>query len=215
MESRGSAERMTGTVPSMDAGSRSERDEQLRAHTYSLLALLLNAPPGAQTLELLAGIDVDDGAQGSMAGSWAMLKLAGARVGQSALDDEYHALFVGITMGEVVPYGCWYLSGVLMDKPLVRLRQDLEYLGIERRADVHEPEDHAGALCETMALLCSEPEAFTPAMQREFFGAHIAPWMALFFRDLQKAPSACFYQAVGRLGEAFINFERQYLATPA
>jgi TorA maturation chaperone TorD len=214
MESRGSAELMTGTAPSVHAGSRAEGEEQLRAHTYSLLAVLLNGPPTPQTLDLLVHIDVDDGAQGPMAASWAMLKLAGNQVGLGALDDEYHALFVGITMGEVVPYGCWYLSGVLMDKPLVHLRQDLEYLGIERCADVHEPEDHAGALCETMALLCSQPEEFTTDMQREFFGAHIAPWMALFFRDLQKAPSACFYQAVGRLGEAFIDLERQYLAMP-
>ncbi|MGA7799914.1 MAG: molecular chaperone TorD family protein [Gammaproteobacteria bacterium] len=212
MESRGSAELMAGAGASTQD---SPRDDQVRAHTYSLLAALLNGPPTPPTLELLSRIDVEDSAQGGIAAGWAVLRLAAEQVGQADLDDEYHALFVGITLGEVVPYGCWYLSGFLMDKPLVRLRQDLAFLGIERRADVHEPEDHAGALCETMAILCTQPEEFTHAMQRDFFGAHVEPWMGLLFRDLQKAPSACFYQAVGRLGEAFLEFERQYLAMPA
>ena len=33
--------------------------------------------------------------------------------------------------------------------------------------------------------------------------------MARFFRDLQQAPSARFYRAVGQLGEQFIGVESQ------
>ena len=41
------------------------------------------------------------------------------------LEDEYHALFIGIGKGEVVPYGSWYLTGFLMEQPLSDLRDDL------------------------------------------------------------------------------------------
>jgi Nitrate reductase delta subunit len=50
--------------------------------------------------------------------------------------------------GEIVPYGSYYLTGFLHERPLVRLRQDLVKLGIERVPGRAEPEDHAVVLCE-------------------------------------------------------------------
>jgi TorA maturation chaperone TorD len=97
-----------------------------------------------------------------------------------------------------------------MAAPLARLRTDLAALHILRRNGVCEPEDHAGALCESMVLLIARPQP--PAReQARFFRAHMAPWMARFFRDLQNARSAAFYRTVGRLGEHFVLLEQQFL----
>lgn len=104
------------------------------------------------------------------------------------------------------------MTGFLMDRPLAVLRGDLRALGIERQADVKEPEDHAAALCETMAMLVAEGHDLEG--QRRFFQSHVGPWMGTFFRDLGEAPSAAFYRAVGQFGEQFIRFESGYLTMP-
>lgn len=192
----------------MDAGS----DDALRANTYALLATLLASPPTKGVIEVVNQIDgVVDGERTSVALAWQTLKLAGERAEVSTLDDEYHALFIGIGRGELVPYGSWYLTGSVMDQPLAVLRRDLASLGVERQEGVSEPEDHVAGLCETMSMIINHGEEISFATQRRFFNDHIAPWMEKFFRDLKDADSACFYKAVGQLGEDFIKLEKQYL----
>lgn len=186
-----------------------DRQDQVRANTYSLLAALLAAPPMQPMLDMLRRIDAADDTR--FGASWDMLQLAARYASVEALDDEYHDLFIGISRGEIVPYGSWYLTGFMMDRSLAYLRRDLDRLGIERQQDVCEPEDHAAALCESMAVVISSPEELGLDTQRRFFEQHMAPWMAIFFRDLQAAKSANFYRAVGRLGEQFVNLEKQYL----
>ncbi len=85
-----------------------------------------------------------------------MLSLAAEHSSTESLRDEYHALFIGLGRGELVPYGSWYQTGFLMEKPLGLLRADLARLGFERAEEVHEPEDHVAALCEVMALLIQD-----------------------------------------------------------
>ena len=206
------------TKRSGDNGGRvdSQQIDTLRANTYSFLALLLAAPPGQGVLDQLKQIDATEAAasdgSGEMGAAWHALKLAGDWVTVEALDDEYHELFIGVGRGELVPYGSWYMTGFLMDRPLAALRQDLKSFGIERQEDVHEPEDHVAALCETMSLIIGSGDEISWDRQRKFFGDHIAPWMDRLFADMQQAKAARFYRAVGQLGEQFIGLEKQYLA---
>jgi len=195
-------------VPSPDLSA----EDQIRANTYRLLGTLIARPPTMEIVKLLRQIDIDEKEMDkAMAVAWKMLHLAASRTEIEKLEDEYQALFIGVGRGEVVPYASWYLTGFLMERPLAQLRQDLKIYGLERAEEVKEPEDHAGALCETMSLLIGSPEGITPHMQKKFFSDHIAPWMAKFFEDLQSANSASFYNAVGALGEQFIEVENQYL----
>jgi len=187
-------------------------EDQIRANVYGLLGALLTRPPDKEIIALLREIDVDEKQQASaMAASWKTLNLAAKRRRLNELNDEYHKLFIGVGRGEVVPYGSWYLTGFMMDRPLAQLRQDLINLGLERAEHVKEPEDHAGALCESMSLLLSIDDGITPHVHKRFFDNHIASWMTKFFEDLQTASSADFYKAVGSLGEQFIELEKQYL----
>jgi TorA maturation chaperone TorD len=121
-------------------------------------------------------------------------------------------LFIGLGRGELVPYGSWYVTGFLMERPLAELRVDLKRLGMERQEDVHEPEDHVAALCETMSLLVLSGDEAPFDEQREFFSKHLAPWIGRFFGDLAAAPSAHFYRSVGLLGERFMEVERTYFS---
>lgn len=189
--------------------------EQARLDTYRLIALLLRKPPDATLLQGLAAMPVtaDDHAP-ALARAWRALRDAAIDTDIRAVDDEFHDLLVGVGRGELLPYGSWYLTGFLMDKPLVGLKRDLRQLGITRADDVTEPEDHAAALCETMALI-GEAGAASPASQQQFFTRHIDPWMSRFFNDMRVAKSARFYRAVGNLGHAFLDMERTWLSLPA
>jgi TorA maturation chaperone TorD len=190
--------------------ARAPGHDPVRGHAWSLLGALLAASPRRDLLERLASVDAGAEAGGGFADAWRELAIAARHADGGALVREYQDLFIGIGRGEVVPYGCWYMTGFLMDKPLAVLRADLAALGIARQDEVKEPEDHAAALCETMAMLVDEGHDLDG--QRRFFEAHMGPWMPAFFRDLQSAPSAGFYRAVGHFGEQLVSFESRYLA---
>ena len=190
-------------------------EDRLRANFYGLLAALLGGPPADETLRLLDGIQADAGVDEPLAHCWREVQAQAAQRSVDQLEKEYQRLFIGLGRGEVVPYASWYLSGRLMDKPLARLRGDLALLGIERRPEIRETEDHVAALCETMALISGSETAVSQERRQNFYRRHLASWMPRFFADLQAAPSARFYRAVGRLGEKFIAREAiLFIGTP-
>ena len=151
------------------------------------------------------GIDEDE-----MLLAMSSLGLAAKAVHRDAIREEYQNLFIGIGRGELVPYGSWYMTGCLMEKPLGELRRDLHALGFEREPGVHEPEDHVAALCDVMAQLALDPQ-IAVERQRAFFRAHLGPWAERFCSDLEQARAALFYKAVARLGSEFFALERRYL----
>lgn len=184
-------------------------EDGARGNLYALLGRLLAGPPEQGLLAVLREISPAPDDVSLLAASWQMLALAASRTDPEQLRHEYDALFIGLGRGEVVPYGSWYLTGFLMEQPLAQLRGDLRELGIERQPGVHEPEDHAAALCDTMALLITGDAPAPLEQQQGFFSRHMEPWIGRFFRDLQQAQSARFYRAVGQLGEQFIGVESQ------
>jgi len=185
-------------------------EDQYRAGAYSMLAALLRQPPRQDVLNVVTGLadgveDKDD-----FAVAMSMLGLAARAATPAELDDEFHALFIGLGRGELVPYGSWYLTGFLMEKPLGVLRDDLASMGFVRNDSICEPEDHVAALCEVMTLLINEGRSM--GEQTRFFNAHMSSWVGRFFADLSEAKSAVFYRAVARFGKAYFDFEKQYLA---
>lgn len=189
-------------------------EDALRAGVYALLGRLLTAPPDTDLLRRLCELPAETGGGDELAAAWGALGLAAGRTSPEAAAEEYQDLFIGLGRGELVPYGSWYLTGFLMEKPLAQLRRDLARLGFSRREGINEPEDHAGALCEVMSMLIGDGGPASATLQRAFFGAHMGGWMGRFFNDLQRAKRGRFYRAVGQLGEAFIEVERQYWAMP-
>ncbi|WP_041717944.1 TorD/DmsD family molecular chaperone [Alkalilimnicola ehrlichii MLHE-1] len=191
-----------------------DSDQTLRAATWQLLGTLLAAPPEESLLKELRQIRPESAPEHAdrtlMNEGWRALNEMAEGYTPASLATEYQDLFIGAPEGELVPYASWYLTGSLMERPLVRLRADLQALGIVRQDGVTEPEDHAGALCEIMAFLVSDPD--TPlAEEKRFFQTHIEPWMGRLMEDLQTANSARGYRAVGVFGERYLALEDRYL----
>lgn len=180
--------------------------DEARAEVYGLLAKLLSNPPSTKDLAAIARVSGDESDLGVAIGT--LSKLASSRSAEQC-EREYHELFIGLGRGELVPYASYYLTGFLHEKPLARLRGDMERLGIVRSAEVKEPEDHIAALCDMMAgLIRGEFDA--PAdieTQRGFFKSHLAPWARHFFRDLASARNSVLYAPVGELGRVFMDIE--------
>ena len=97
------------------------------------------------------------------------LRQAACEIPPTGLEEEFNRLFVGLGSGEMVPYASWYREKMIQSSPLASLRADLMSLGIVRQADSYESEDHAGALCEIMAILSREPNGIPHAEQAGFF----------------------------------------------
>lgn len=199
------------TAPPRADAPRPAAEQQLRAAAYGLLAALLRSPPDAALLARLRGYDLPERrAEDAVATALRLLGLAARSADPGAVATEFHALFIGLGRGELVPYGSWYLTGFLMEQPLSELRDDLAALGFERQAEVCEPEDHVAALCEVMAMLIADDAPH--ATQEAFFRRHLAPWLAHFFADLEVAQAACLYRAVARFGGAYTELENRYFA---
>ncbi len=181
-------------------------EDLLRAQAYRLLARFLSAPPSADDLRMAAGLSGDDSEFGRAIASFARMA---SLTSQPAAAEEFSTLFIGLVRGELVPYGSYYLTGFLHEKPLARLRADMARLGLERDADVHEPEDHIASLFEMMAgLVDGSFGAPLPLdQQKAFFETHIGGWAGIFFRDLEIAKSSVFYAALGSVGRLFMRIE--------
>ena len=195
-----------------EAAALIHAEDEARAATYAILAALLSDVPSADLLDYLCHIDNPDGSDspGDVGEAWLELRTAAKAVDAEKLDDEFHALFIGLGRGEIVPYGSWHLTGFLMEKPLSELRDDLRSLGFESDPEHKEPEDHIAAICETLSILIQSPDV-EGFQQRRFFLSHLLPWGEKFFRELKSAKNADFYRAVGLLGERFMQLEGQYL----
>lgn len=203
----GRRQRPVGRVESLLAHVADVSEEDvLRANLYRMLAHVLRRPPQKSDLDLLAGMSGDTTRLGTAIGGLAHLA---HRTSPEAVDREYHDLFIGIGRGELLPYGSYYLTGFLHEKPLARLRTDMARRGIARAPDVREPEDHIAALCEIMAglILGDFDEPASLAEQKAFFKAHIGVWAKHFFTDLEAARSSVFYAAVGKVGAVFMDIE--------
>jgi len=189
----------------MEAIPRDEVDAA-RAQEYALLATLLARAPDAHLLGRLARLKADPSPLGM---AHAALGEAAARLDVQTVGREYFDLFVGLGRGELLPYGSYYLTGFLYERPLARLRGDLARFGIARADGQSEPEDNAAVLCEIMSALAGGTFEAPPEAEREIFERHIGPWMGRFFADLAVSEKAQFYARVGALGQTFLEIEAE------
>lgn len=185
-------------------------EQQYRVGAYGLLASLLRDTPDESILNRLHGLSGIDSYTDELSFAMSMLGLAASKSNLATIDDEYHDLFIGLGRGELVPYGSWYMTGFLMERPLAVLRDDLQKLGYTRSISTHEPEDHVAALSEVMAMMIQEGRSHDD--QQSFFNTHINCWFDRFFEDLSNARTAVFYRSVGRFGQAFFELEREYFS---
>lgn len=190
------------TYPSTEGGA--DEIDAARAREYALLATLLSRSPDSRLISRLALLNGDASPIGI---AHTALGEAARRASEDKVAREYFDLFVGVGGGLLMPYSSHYLTGGLYGRPLVRVRDALQRLGIEKAPERSEPEDHAAFLCEIMAGLVGGGIAAQAGADRAFFEEHLSPWIRRFFVDLEQAESADFYVSVGALGRTFVDVE--------
>lgn len=188
------------------AGCREE--DALRADLYDFLGAFLANPPNADLLKQAGSLTGDDTVIGR--GIRALSAIAKASAPPSARE-EFEALFIGLGRGELMPFGSYYMTGFLNEKPLALLRADMRRLGIARAPNVYEPEDNIASLCEMMAGLIRGRFFGMASLdeQKRFFNTHLAPWAGHFFMDLEGAKGSVLYAPVGAIGRAFMQVEAE------
>lgn len=200
-------------MPLPDSAASSALDEETaRSELYGLLAPVYYAPPA---FELIARLRVSatesPAAGGFLEEPWRALVGVARDMTDTQIAAEFEALFGGVGKPEVYLYASHYLSGFLNEKPLVRLRTDLNGLGLARDESMSETEDHIAYLFEVMRYLIAGDDVAVANLTRQqaFFAAHIQTWVGQLCDALARHPKARFYVAVAELTRAFMSVEAQ------
>jgi TorA maturation chaperone TorD len=132
-----------------------------------------------------------------------------------AAAQEYTDLFVGVGKCEVNLHASHWITGFMIERPLVDLRSDLSALKITRQDAATMLEDHLSALCETMRMLVAGDGERPPAtveQQRNFLQKRLLPWTFDCCAAIEKSSLANYYRRVAELTAQFLALERDSLA---
>ena len=187
-------------------------EETARAEVYGLLAQLFYAPPQAPLLEAIRVAVTEAPTAGAfLEEPWREVVGAARAMRDGEIGQEYDALIGGVGKPEIYLYGTHYLTGFLNEKPLARLRSDLDALGLARDEAMPETEDHFAYLCEVMRYLIAGDDVAVANLtkQSEFFAAHVQPWAQRMCDAIAAHPRARFYAALAAFTRAFLNVEAQ------
>jgi TorA maturation chaperone TorD len=182
-------------------------EEQARANFYALLARLFYAPPDEGFLKTLAAADELDAEDEALAARWRELIAAAALTPAEAVRAEYDSAFIGTGKAPVTLYASAYSLRYTNETPLAALRGELAALGLARRTEAGEPEDHIAALCETMRHLIVEQRRPLEE-QRGFYGRWLAPNVDALCAAIDASEHTSFYRKVARLAKAFFSLEQ-------
>lgn len=199
-------------------------EDQARADLYALLARLYAGAPDAALLKAIAAAPslgtstlVDEaGESGSrLHAAWERLRAASSVMDAEAAEQEYVDLFIGVGKSEVNLHASHWITGFMMDKPLVEVRATLAKMGLARRDGVTMVEDHLSALFETMRALVAGVEDRPPSRmedQHMFLVQHIAPWTVRCCAAIIANPVANYYRRVAEFTDCFVALERDSFA---
>lgn len=187
-------------------------EETARSELYGLLASVFYASPAIELLAQIRAAATDTPAAGAfLEEPWRNFVGVTRSMSDQAIHEEYNALFGGVGKPEIYLYGSHYLSGFLNEKPLARLRTELNSLGLERSETMSDTEDHFAYLCEVMRYLIAGDDVAVANLtrQREFFSTHIQPWVNTMCDNIQSNTKARFYAPLAELTRAFMGVEAQ------
>ena len=182
-------------------------EEQARANFYGLLARLFYSAPDAALLHMIATAGDMDAEDDRLAAAWRDLRTAAGSADAGRVREEYETAFVGTGKAPVTLYSGAYSVRFTNEVPLAALRGELAALGLARRADAGEPEDHVAALFDTMRHLIAGQVHGLEEQQR-FFARWIAPIVEPLCAAIEASEVADFYRRVARLAKAFLTVEQ-------
>jgi TorA maturation chaperone TorD len=183
-------------------------EEAARANLYGLLARLFYAPPDAALLDAIASAEVPESedVEGGIDEAWKALALAATQADPEAVREEYETAFISTGKAPVSLYTCAYTIRFSNEVPLVALRSELSALGLGRREEVAEPEDHIAGLCDVMRHLVAEQKRDLTE-QKRFFEAWLFPAVDPLCGAIERSEVTHFYKRVGRFAKQFFSIE--------
>lgn len=188
-----------------------------RVRIYRLLSRLYRAEADAALLDGLKQMALPQ-AEGALADGYALLKRYLDNCGENALEDlavDYAGLFLAAGSADgsaAIPCESVYTSPkrIFMQEAWEDVSRRYAEKGLGKDGavdDLHE--DHLALELEFMAWLV---EHGTVEEQAEFLNAHLLNWIPAFAADIEKYARADFYKAAGRITEAFLALEGEYLS---
>ena len=196
----------------MIAQSSALDEETARAEIYGLLAALYYAPPPAELIASLRAAVTEAPAAGAfLEEPWRAVVASARELSDAAIAQEYDALFGGVGKPALYLFGSHYLSGLLNEKPLAKLRHALADLGLARGETMPETEDHIAYFCEVMRYLIAGDDAGVSnlARQSQFYAEQVQPWASQMCNAIAVYPKARFYAQVAAFTQAFLEVETQ------
>ncbi len=203
---------------------------QFRREYYELLAGLFLRAPTAELLSLLrrnletrieasAALHPLLGEGWREAGQVLRADPENPQAPVSKVSDEFTLLFLGPLIPKLTPCESFYLTGKLFGAPLVLIRNFMRRVGLEKREEWPEPEDHIAFVCDVMRQLIARQEASANPdeetrwlnLQGDFVKAHLSQWVPRFAEDLEKLGGE-FYRGMGKILRGFLALEKEFLA---
>lgn len=185
------------------------KEDVARADLYALLARLFYQAPDASLLETIVRTEGLVAAPDTPLGqAWSALRTAARGANVQAIADEFTVLFIGVGKAAVSVYASHYLSENYKELTLVHLREELGRLGLARKSEAVEPEDHVAGLLDVMRHLVqrgSSDEELT--RQASFFRSYLKGWCGPLCAAIEQADGVHFYREVARLLKALIAIE--------
>ena len=185
-------------------------EDAARTDIYALLARVFYAGPDAAVLAaivnaegLVAQSDVP------LAKAWRDVQKASAQIDPQTASEEYTRLFVSVGKAPISIYASHYLSENYKELTLVHLREELDRLGLARKPDSTEPEDHLAGLLDVMRYLLQRSEGDVTS-QASFFNSYLKPWISQFTEAIDKNESSDYYRVLSRLIKAYFAIEVEY-----
>jgi putative dimethyl sulfoxide reductase chaperone len=155
---------------------------------------------------------------------------AGIPVSRCALTVEelardYASLFLGVGPKTVSPCESVYRSRseLLFQDSYFEAQQAYRSIGMAKKDDYSEPEDHIAVELSFMARLCEvaqeslekdRPKTLPYVeMQREFLEEHLIQWISPFAQAIIAAAGSGFYRGIAQLLRGYVRMDRQLIET--
>lgn len=207
---------------------------EIRSLIYSLLARLYQERPSAGFFgslyreKMLTGIFGETDCEAAKEAGLAMerelaLVLADGGHGLTALDEDFHLLFLGPGKLAAPPWESVYRSKekLTFGEHTLAVRAVYRSFGLEYARKNQEPDDHISTELEFMAWLCrqaaapladgAQAPAYSQA-QRGFLQDHLLAWVPAFCQDIQDNGRTVFFRQLAALTDAWLAYDCKTLS---
>jgi putative dimethyl sulfoxide reductase chaperone len=203
-----------------------------RQAMYQFLARPYREEVDRDLLNELAQFDIpaDTGVPGIDQGFQLLARYLGA-VNETTLSDlaaDYTRIFLGAgpnESGNAFPYESVYTSprGLLMQEARDQVVELYRQEGLQRSADLRDPEDHLALELEFVALLCQKTAKALQAQDRgatahclsaqnHFLEKHLLPWVPRLCTDIVRIAATDFYKAIAAITASYLAIDQNLVA---